>query len=345
MTSRSPEPGPLMVDVASTELDPQDREVLQHPAVGGVVLFSRNYSDRQQLVELVQSIRQARSGTLLIGVDHEGGRVQRFRDGFTAIPAMRHLGRYYDREAQGAISLASECAWLYATELAQCHIDFSFAPVLDIDRGLCDAIGDRALHSDARVVASLAGAVIDGLHRAGFASVLKHFPGHGGVSIDSHESLPQDARAIADLYEDDMLPYRALLAEPRVAVMPGHVVYPDVDERPASLSSHWLQDILRKHMGFDGPIISDDLHMGAATEFAGPHDAAPQALAAGCDLVLVCNDRPAVLHLLETDALAIGDNGAVQRRRQMIATAADPIDHGQLQLMRAKLADFITNWC
>ncbi len=333
-----------MIDVASTELDDQDREVLQHPAVGGVVLFSRNYSDPAQLTRLVQSMRQARSGPLLICVDHEGGRVQRFRDGFTVIPAMRQLGHLYDHDTQSAISLASDCAWLYATELAQCGIDFSFAPVLDIDRGLCDAIGDRALHSEPRIVASLAGAVIDGLNRAGFACVLKHFPGHGGVSVDSHESIPRDPRPVSVLYEDDMLPYRALLSEARVAVMPGHVVYPDVDERPASLSSHWLQDILREHMGFDGPVISDDLHMGAATEFAGPHDAAPLAIAAGCDLVLVCNDRPAVLHLLQAEALTGGDAAAIDRRLQMVAQATDPIDEFQLQLVRAKLADFAAAW-
>lgn len=333
-----------MVDVAATELDDRDRAILREPVVGGVVLFSRNYRDREQLCELVQSMRQARSGPLLIGVDHEGGRVQRFREGFTAIPAMRQLGQFYDRQPHAAISLASECAWLYATELAQCGIDFSFAPVVDIDRGLCAAIGNRALHAQAQAVANLAEAIIDGQQRAGFASVLKHFPGHGGVAIDSHESLPQDTRSFAQLFDEDMLPYRALLRECGTAVMPSHVIYSQVDQRPASLSPVWLQDILRGHMGFAGPVISDDLHMGAATEFAGTYDAAPLALAAGCDLVLVCNDRAAVLHLLESDALALGDSAAVERRMQMIARPVDSSEQADMPLARARLADFNATW-
>ncbi len=334
-----------MVDVASTELDDEDREILSHPAVGGVVLFSRNYADRRQLTRLVTSMRQARPGPLLIGVDHEGGRVQRFRDEFTPIPAMRAFGHCHDSNPDSAIALACECAWLYATELAQCGIDFSFAPVLDIDRGLCDAIGDRALHSQPSVVALLAQALTQGLRQAGFASVLKHFPGHGGVAVDSHLALPADTRDFDTLFNNDILPYRQLLTNPGTAVMPGHVVYPLVDDRPASLSSRWLQDILRGQLEFTGPIISDDLHMGAATEYAGPFDAAPQALEAGCDLVLVCNDRPAVLHLLNTDALAAADATSVERRLQMLAQPCDPVTNERLQAARDRLAQFSSTWC
>lgn len=339
MTEQTLPPGPLMMDVQATRLSHDDRDLLRHPIVGGVVLFSRNYENPQQLRELITDMRRARPGPLLISVDHEGGRVQRFRDGFSRIPAMRQLGLLYDQQPQTALQLAADTGWLLASELGACGIDFSFTPVVDIDRQLCDAIGDRALHRSPLAVSALAAALLAGLHRAGFAGVIKHYPGHGGVSIDSHLALPRDARPLEVLEEHDILPFRCLCQQPRVAVMPGHVVYPLIDPMPASLSPHWLQQQLRGELGFNGPIISDDLHMNAATDFAGPNAAAPMAQSAGCDLLLVCNDRPAVIELLDSDALVCGDSQSVKRRLSLCARNS-PTDEAELQRVQQRVLAF-----
>lgn len=282
-----------MLDIEGTELRPADRSLLAEPAVGGVVLFSRNYESAGQLTDLVSAIRAIRSPPLLIGVDHEGGRVQRFRDGFTRIPPMRQLGRRYDADPVEAQEAARVAGWLMASELRSVGIDLSFAPCVDLDWSVSDVIGDRAFHSDPDVVAELAGAFCRGLHSAGMAPVAKHFPGHGAVVADSHEALPVDRRPYGDLM-DDMRPYESLINMRRLpAVMLAHVVYAETDPKPAGFSSYWIGNQLRSQLGFDGAVFSDDLSMKAAAGFGSMPTRAGAALEAGCDMVLICNDRPA----------------------------------------------------
>jgi beta-N-acetylhexosaminidase len=291
MTSRPR--GPVMLDVAGAELTVEDRERLTHPSVGGVILFARNYVSPPQLDLLTATIGALRDPPLLIAVDHEGGRVQRFREGFTELPPMRTLGERWDRDAPGAADEAERCGRIIASELAAHSIDFSFTPVLDLDHGQSSVIGDRAFHRNPDAVADLAGALCRGLRAGGMAAVGKHFPGHGFVTADSHTETPVDDRALALLENDDLLPFRALIGDGLEGIMPAHVVYPAIDPRPAGFSDVWLRAILRERMGFDGMIFSDDLSMAGAG-FAGDVVArADAALTAGCDMVLVCNDAPA----------------------------------------------------
>ena len=291
--------GPVMLDVAGPDLSAAEREILRHPLLGGVILFTRNYRSPQQLRELTAAIRALRKPELLIAVDHEGGRVQRFQPGFSRIPAMRRLGEAWDRDRAAACAAAHEIAYVLASELLACGVDFSFTPVLDVDFGASGVIGDRALHSDPAVVAQLSAALITGLREAGMASVGKHFPGHGHVRADSHLAVPVDQRSFAEIEAADLVPYAALVRHGLTAVMPAHVIYPAIDPHPAGFSSRWLQQILRGKLGFDGMIFSDDLSMEGASVAGGMLERGQAALAAGCDMVLLCNAPEAASKLLD----------------------------------------------
>ena len=285
--------GPIMVDLAGTQLAPEDRELLRHPAVGGVILFARNYQDPAQLTALTAAIHALREPRLLIGVDQEGGRVQRFRAGFTRLPPAGRFGALYARDPRRACTACTAVAWLMAAELLVAGVDFSFAPVLDLDRGLCQVIGDRGFGSAVEPVCALAGAWAAGVRLAGMAAVGKHFPGHGGVAADSHTELPRDERDLADLLAADLVPFRWLIEHGLEAVMPAHVVYPRLAPEPAGFSPFWLQQMLRERLGFAGVIFSDDLNMAAAGAGGDYVERARAAARAGCDMLLICNNRPA----------------------------------------------------
>jgi len=292
--------GPLMIDLKGTSLDADERRWLESPLICGVILFTRNFESRAQLAELVADIHAVRQPPLLVAVDHEGGRVQRFRDGFSPLPPLRMLGHLYDEDSGAALRAATHFGWLMAAELRSVGIDVSFTPVVERDLGLSAVIGDRALHPDAHVVARLALRFASGARRAGMAVTAKHFPTHAGARSDSHTEFAVDRRGLAEL-EDDLYPYRRLVDAGLQAVMMAHVSFPAVDPAPASLSRWWITEQLRGALGFSGAVISDDLSMvGAAV--AGPvPERVRRALDAGCDMVLLCNapgEVPAVLEAL-----------------------------------------------
>ncbi len=289
--------GPLMVDVPGRSLLPEDRDVLEHPLVGGVILFARNYENPGQLRALVDAVRAVRSPPLLVAVDHEGGRVQRFREGFTKIPPMRRLGREYGMDRARGRELARQAGWMIGAELRAVGVDLCFAPVVDLEYGVSEVIGDRAFDRDPDTVAVLGGALMAGLRDAGMAATAKHFPGHGAVVADSHVALPVDRREYVDL-EADLRPYRRLIANGLSSVMAAHVVYPAVDALPASLSRRWIEGVLRGEFDFRGAVFTDDLSMAGAKAFGDVVERARLALAAGCDVLPVCNDRAAVVELL-----------------------------------------------
>lgn len=291
---------PLVIDIAGHTLSAVDRTRLKHPLVGGLILFARNWKDREQLTALCRAAKKIRSD-LLICVDHEGGRVQRFKtDGFTHLPPMRALGEMWMAEPKGnkhagpmdATNAATACGYILGAELRACGVDLSFTPVLDLDYGHCSAIGDRAFARDPRVVSLLAKSVMHGLMLSGMANCGKHFPGHGFVAADSHVAVPVDKRSLTAILADDAAPYR-WLSNSLSAVMPAHVVYPKVDKRPAGFSSVWLNDILRGRLGFGGAIFSDDLSMAGGREIGGAAisytESTLAALKAGCDLAVLCN--------------------------------------------------------
>ncbi|AMS33803.1 hypothetical protein AEM42_10605 [Betaproteobacteria bacterium UKL13-2] len=282
--------GPVMGDVEGLVLTEADRERLMHPLMGGVILFARNYADPAQLKALTASIRALRTPHLTIVVDQEGGRVQRFHDGFTIIPPMRAVGAAWQKNPQHGLALAHAVGVVIGTEMAAHGLDFSFAPVLDLDWGGSTVIGDRSFGREPATVAALAGEVIAGLAAVGVASCAKHFPGHGFVKADSHHEIPRDTRPFADIAGDDMLPFK-LLADQFDSVMPAHIIFEQVDPMPAGFSWHWLKNVLRDQLGFRGVIFSDDLTMEGASVVGGDVSRAMAALNAGCDMVLLCNDQ------------------------------------------------------
>jgi beta-N-acetylhexosaminidase len=336
---------PLIIDIAGLSLSPVDIERLRHPMTGGLILFSRNWQSRAQLSDLCAHIKSVRPDAL-IAVDHEGGRVQRFRtDGFTHLPPLRRLGEWWmkaqDQPAHSALqacAMARDLGWVLASELRACGVDFSFTPVLDLDHGPSAVIGDRSFSRDPRVVAVLAQSLMLGLAQAGMSNCGKHFPGHGFVAADSHVDVPVDPRSLADILADCALPYH-WLASALSSIMPAHVIYPQVDELPAGFSSRWLKDILRRQLGFEGAIFSDDLSMEGARHLRGQTlsytQAAELALQAGCDLVLLCNqsvpDAPGQGRALDEllDGLATGlakgrwqaSERSEQRRLALLPTA------------------------
>ncbi len=291
--------GPVMVDIAGLSLTPDEVKRLQHPLVGGVILFARNYASPVQLKALTASIHALRAPALLIAVDHEGGRVQRFREGFTVIPPMRAVGEQYDIDQEQGCKLAYDIGLVIGSELLAHGVDFSFAPVLDLDWGGSTVIGHRAFHVDPMIVTELAGRLIDGLSAAGVVSVGKHFPGHGYVQADSHHDIPVDNRPFAEIEKNDMVPFHQLVQRGLAAVMPAHVTYPEVDHRPAGFSPVWLQEILRKKLGFEGIIFSDDLSMEGASVAGNVTARAHAAMHAGCDMVLICNNPVLADELLQ----------------------------------------------
>jgi beta-N-acetylhexosaminidase len=287
-----------MVDISGTELSPEDVDVLGHPLVGSVLLFTRNYRNPGQLGALTAAIRAVRSPHLMIAVDHEGGRVQRFREGFTKLPPSRPLGRRFDEDRHDALTLTRSVAWLMASELRSVGVDFSFAPCVDLDYGVSEIIGDRSFHRNPETVAALASAYLMGMREAGMAAVAKHFPGHGAVVADSHVALPVDRRDFVDM-QDDLRPYRMVIENNLPGIMAAHVVYPAIDDLPASLSRRWITDILRGQLGFHGCVFADDLSMAGAVAFGDVVERARLGLAAGCDVLPICNDRAAVRTVLD----------------------------------------------
>lgn len=291
--------GLLMVDIAGTGLSAEDRELLQHPLIGGVLLFTCNYSNPEQLSTLVADIHELRTPPLLVAVDQEGGRVQRFQDGFTRLPPTRIFGSLYERDASRARRLAENTAWLMAAELRAAGVDMSFAPVLDLDYGRSAVIGDRALHHTIKAVSELGRAWLLGMRRAGMAATAKHFPGHGAVSGDSHHTLPVDERPLDEIRRRDLKPYEQLIRLALLSVMMAHVVYPAVDKLPASLSRRWIEKELRGRLEFKGAVFCDDLSMRALESTGGYPERARAALAAGCDMLPVCNNRAGVMAILK----------------------------------------------
>ena len=331
--------GPLMIDVAGCALSPADRTLLREPAVGGVILFARNFDNPAQVRELIRDIRALRSPELLIAVDQEGGRVQRFREGLTVLPPMRNLGRTFDADATRARELARTTGWLLGAELAALGVDFSFTPVLDLDRGVSEVIGDRAFHSDPEAVGVLATELVRGLREAGVSAIGKHFPGHGAVVADSHHELPVDRRELADL-GPDLLPYDRLIANGLAGVMTAHVVYSECDSLPATFSQWWLSEYLRKRLRFHGVIFSDDLSMAAARSYGSVSDTVRMALDAGCDMILICNDRPAAEQAV-ADFADYRDPPAMIRlaslRADVEASSADPASSERWRKARAAI--------
>jgi beta-N-acetylhexosaminidase len=316
-----------MVDVAGTELSREDLEVLSHPLVGSVILFTRNYRNVEQVARLTAAIRAVRTPHLLIAVDHEGGRIQRFREGFTSLPPARALGRRFDQDRRDGLGLAHAAGWLMAIELRAVGVDFSFAPCVDLDYGMSEIIGDRSFHRDPDAVGALAVAYMAGMREAGMAAVAKHFPGHGAVIADSHVALPVDKRKFADL-EPDIRPYRVLIDNNLPGVMPAHVVFPEVDPRPASLSKPWISGVLRGDLKFHGCVFADDLSMAGAAAFGGVIERCELAIAAGCDVLPICNDRQAVKSVLDHFGPEAGSPASQARVVRMRARGEAPINLG-----------------
>jgi len=316
-----------MVGLAGLELLPEERDMLMHPMVGGVILFSRNYESPVQLEALIHTVQSLREPRLLVAVDHEGGRVQRFRNDFTSLPAVRLLGNIYDDDIKRARQLAEMSGWLMAAELLAVGIDISFAPALDLGKGVSQVIGDRAFHGNPEVVADLAHAYMRGMNSAGMMATGKHFPGHGSVSEDSHTAIPLDHRRYEDILMEDMVPFERMIHYGMAAVMVAHVVYDLMDNNPAGFSKFWLTEILRNRLGFQGAIFSDDLEMAGASMVGDIQERAKQALVAGCDMVLVCKEFDAMTSVLEG---VEGWNNPVSRLRLVRM-------HGRQQLTRSAL--------
>ncbi len=323
--------GPLMIDLAGQSVTPDEREILLSPAVGGVVLFAENYRSPEQLESLTREIHALRSPPLLVAVDQEGGRIQRFRNGFTTLPSARSLGAYWQKDRAEARRLAQASGWVAGLELRSAGIDICFAPVVDLWQPGSTVIGDRAFSSNPRAVTEIALSFVRGLERGGVRATLKHFPGHGGVPEDTHQESATDHRPIADLMQRDLVPYRDLIRRlPETGVMTAHVSFPAVDPHPASLSAYWIQEVLRKELKLEGAVISDDLTMHALDRYGALEDRARLALHAGSDLILACHARSALPTLLRS----LRDyHNPVSRLRLMHLHRAQP-------LLRSALSQF-----
>ena len=326
--------GPLIVDIPGETLGPDDIILLRSPAIGGVILFSGNYQSRQQIAELTAEIRALRSPPLLVCVDQEGGRVQRFQDGFFRLPAARQVGVKYEQDMQQGLQLARNLGMMMAGELVLAGVDISFAPVLDCSHPESRVIGDRSFSTDPNVVMSLASEFISGMHQAGMAATGKHYPGHGGVREDSHEVQPVDNRELTELLDRDLLPFQGL-ASRLAGIMTAHVQFPRIDTAIPSFSPYWLDTILRRRLGFSGMVFSDDLTMGGAEQGGEPIERAHSALQAGCDMILVCNDRSAALEIAEQ----LGDEHNPDPKKTRSLYATKKLSALDLTLIRASLAE------
>ena len=302
--------GSVIADIGGIRVDGSEHPLLRHPQLGGIILFSRNYESPAQLKSLCAEIRDVAGRDLLIAVDQEGGRVQRFRRGFTRLPPAGHCAEVYDQDPASGMQQVYDQAHTMATELRACTVDLSFAPVLDLDTGLCEGIGDRAVHSRPEAVTALARAFIDGMHAAGMAAVAKHFPGHGHVREDSHLETPVDSRSLEEIEGSDLVPFRALLTPCCEGVMTAHIQFPAVDDELPTYSPFWLKTVLRNSLEFEGVVFSDDLNMRGAYGVGGPAERARRALDAGCDALLICNNPGAAWEILDQ---TVFDSGASSR--------------------------------
>jgi len=336
--------GPIMLDVLGTSLTAEDKELLLHPLVGGLILFTRNYQSPDQIAQLTLDIRKAAKKELLIAVDHEGGRVQRFREGFSKIPAMGNIWKFANQNLAIAQELAKQSAILMALEVQAVGIDISFAPILDID-DISAVIGDRAFHKTPEIVCKLASAFVDGLHLVGMKATGKHFPGHGSVQADSHIALPIDPRSRDEIFSLDMLPFKSLINSNKVdALMPAHVIFPEVDDEAVGFSPYWLKEILRKDLAFDGVIFSDDLSMEGAACVGGYVERAEAAQQAGCDMLLLCNNRDSCIDVIDNANINIDDKSN-QRLLRLLKTStyslSDLNENARWQHARKVLAEYI----
>ncbi len=325
--------GPLMVDLCADSISAKEQELLTSPQVGGVILFSRNFTSVEKLIALIKEIHEIRHPRLLVAIDQEGGRVQRLREGFTQLPAINRLGEIYDDEPKRAYQLASTTGWLMAAELRAIGVDFSFAPILDLNYGVSQVIGDRAFHKDPEIVSSLAAKYIQGMRSAGMQAVGKHFPGHGAVVADSHIELPTDDRAFQDIAMQDLIPFQRMINQGLAGLMSAHVIYKNVDAEIATFSKLWLQDILRKQMEFKGVIFSDDLSMKAAHCNENDNEdyllRTQKALNAGCDMALICNSSENAC--LVAEQLKNYNNPASQMRLTRMHGGKEPISYHALR--------------
>jgi beta-N-acetylhexosaminidase len=292
-------PGPVMLDIAGIDLTDTERDMLAHPSTGGVILFARNYYSPEQITSLIENIKSSRQGPLLVAVDQEGGRVQRFKQGFSLLPAASfYVNSAIDSE-QDALQNTQASGWLMAAELLSVGVDFSFAPILDVEAGVSKVIGDRAFADDTQQVCCFASAFRTGMRSAGMAAVGKHFPGHGSVALDSHLDLPQDLRPLSEIEQHDLIPFQHLIKQGLEGIMTAHILFPEVDDKPATYSSRWVTEILRQQLNFNGVIFTDDLNMGGAAFAATFGERANLALTAGCDMVLICNNPDAATDILD----------------------------------------------
>lgn len=334
--------GCLLIDLAGLELTPEERELLAHPLVGGLVIFARNYESPAQMQSLCQAVKAARKSPLLITVDQEGGRVQRFIKHFTKLPPMSVFGDLYAKDPTHALACARECGWLLATEILAVNVDLSFAPVLDLNNPISNIIGNRAFAAEPQVVIELASAFIQGLHEAGMAAVGKHFPGHGSIAPDSHVAMPEDHRTLEAIKKNDMQPFAALIQQGIKAIMTSHILFPQVDTSIVTFSRKWLQTILREQLLFHGTIFSDDLNMAGANISAHYADRMIAALEAGCDFALLCNNRNAVIQVL--DQVSHQQHQVAQQKWQPLLGQNNPArDAYQVNPRWLKAHEFISN--
>ena len=331
--------GPLMVGLEGQSLSAQESAWLEHPSVGGVILFSRNYSNPAQLADLVASIKAIKSPDLLVAVDQEGGRVQRFVDGFTRLPSQYQIGMQFEKNPDGARELAWMMGRVMGFELREVNIDISFAPVIDLYMSGSDVIGDRAFHSDPDVVIDLSGALCAGMRSSGISPVAKHYPGHGSVTADSHVTLPSDPRSIEAIRSTDLKPYSAYREVGFKGLMTSHVVYPAIDNQPATFSTRWIQEILREDIGFTGAVFSDDLNMAAARTIGDINTRVLSALTAGCDMVLLCNNNADLDELLQSVPSHASPNGQF-RIETLYGSESERFDKDQLADWCSRLIKF-----